>query len=258
MEFVWRAPRPRLVVSVLVVSVEACEPYGIGATLGFVNMTGLFLALFVQAVVALSPGAAARIAPVEAAIRAEREAQARMPPPANDAERLVRLVDLEQAGRKALIAIDLRDLPTDERNLATKTMWAPVMAIDLDNQKTLVALLPPEGWFYRSRYGTEATEAAFLIVQHAGPEFWRRFVPVLEPLVAKGEVSGKEYALMYDRLAISEGRPQRYGSQFSCRNGKLVVDTLEDPAHVDARRKTMGFTESLDQYAEHFRNAPIC
>lgn len=119
-------------------------------------------------------------------------------------------------------------------------------------------MLPSEGWFYASRYGPEAANAAFLIVQHGNPELWRRFVPVLGPLVAKGEVIGPAYALMFDRLAISEGRPQRYGSQMTCKDGKFIADALEDPAHIEERRKAMGFTETLAKYAQRFENYPPC
>ena len=63
---------------------------------------------------------------------------------------------------------------------------------------------------------------------------------------------------MYDRLAIREGRPQRYGSQMTCRGGKFVVDTLEDPVHIDERREAMGFMQTLAEYEKNFANYPPC
>ncbi|WP_454713757.1 DUF6624 domain-containing protein [Caulobacter segnis] len=214
--------------------------------------------LTLQAPPALSPDAAARIAPVAAAIKSVQDAQSRLPPPANDGEALVRMVDVEQAGRRAMMKVDLHDLPQPERNAAFQAMWGPISAIDKANQHRLLAMLPPEGWFYKSKYGSDAAEAAFLIVQHADLDLWRRFVPVLEPLVAKGEVKGSEYALMFDRLALKEGRPQRYGSQLTCKDGKFVVDTLEDPDHVDERRKAMGFDTTLAENAKRFADLPPC
>lgn len=70
-------------------------------------------------------------------------------------------------------------------------------------------------------------------------------------LVAKGEASGESYALMYDRLAISEGRPQRYGSQLRCQGGKLAPYPLEDPGQVEAWRKAMGMPFT---YADQLAN----
>lgn len=206
----------------------------------------------------LAPAVAARIAPVAQAIEAERAAQAALPSPAGDAERLVRMARLEQAGRTAMIAIDLHDLPQPERDMARAAMWAPINFVDQANRTALLQMAPPEGWFYVSRYGKPAANAAFLIVQHGDLDLWRRFVPILEPLVAKGEVDGQAYGLMYDRLAIHEGRPQRYGSQMTCKAGRFVVDTLEDPAHVDQRRKAMGFVQTLAEYEQNFANYPPC
>ena len=54
----------------------------------------------------LSPQARALVAPVQAAIDAERAAQAALPPPADDRERLIRMGRLDQAGRQVLLAHD--------------------------------------------------------------------------------------------------------------------------------------------------------
>lgn len=206
----------------------------------------------------LSSRAATLIAPVGQALDAERKAQAILPPPANDAERLERMGRLDQVGRRVLTGVDLSALPPDEIKVARKAMWAPIEAADAENEKALLAMVPPEGWFLKSRYGPRAAQAAFTIVQHADLSLWRRFVPVLEPLVAKGEVDGQSYGLMYDRLAINEGRPQRYGSQMTCKDGKYVVDRLEAPETVDERRKAMGFPETLAEYEAIFARYPPC
>jgi hypothetical protein len=231
---------------------------GEGCNVGCFDVIGLFLALALQSASPPSPEALARIAPVEAAIKSARQAQSQLPPPANDAERLLRMLEVEQAARNAMNTIDLHDLPKPDRDAAFQAMWAPVHAVDAANQASLLQMLPPEGWFYASKYGPEAANAAFLIVQHGNLDLWRRFVPVLEPLVAAREVQGPAYALMFDRLALSEGRPQRYGSQMSCKAGKFVVSALEDPDHVEDRRKAMGFTETLAEYTKHFEHYPPC
>jgi len=166
---------------------------------------------------------------------------------------------LDQVGRRVLTQIDLSVLPSEELKVARKAMWAPVEEADAENEKALLAMVPPQGWFLKSRYGDKAARAAFHIVQHSNLELWRRFVPVLEPLVAKGEVDGQSYGLMYDRLALNEGRPQRYGSQVVCKAGKWGPDKLEDPDRVDERRKAMGFTQSMAEYVAYFQTAyPPC
>jgi len=205
----------------------------------------------------LSPEALALIAPVGATIAQVRAKQAARPPPRDDAESLVRMGELEQAARDAVGKLDPSAIPATDRRNAMTAVWRQVQAVDQANQKALLEMVPPEGWFTITRYGREASHAAFLIVQHANPELWRRFVPVLEPLAAKGEVAGGEFALMYDRLAGSEGRPQRYGSQMTCKDGKLVPRPIEDPDRIDARRRAMGMTPYAD-YLASFADAPPC
>ncbi|HEX8661422.1 MAG TPA: hypothetical protein VF686_06110, partial [Brevundimonas sp.] len=157
----------------------------------------LFAALLTfQEPAPLSADARALIAPVAEAIAAEEARQAALPPPANDREKLERMGVLDQVGRRALTPIDLTVLPEAERAAANTAMWAPLTAMDERLMAELLTMVPPEGWFLKSVYGDQAASAAFLIVQHSDLENWRRFVPVLEPLVAAGEVNGQSYGLM--------------------------------------------------------------
>lgn len=94
------------------------------------------------------------------------------------------------------------------------------------------------------------------MVQHSNLETWQRFVPILEPLVAKGEVDGQSYGLMFDRLALAEQRPQRYGSQVTCVDGRWVAMYLEAPETVDERRRAMGFNETYAEYLSYFAATP--
>lgn len=208
----------------------------------------------------LGPEVQARIAPVQAAIDAEIARQAALPRPRNDAERLDRMGALDQAGRRALTSIDLNDLPEEQQAAANDALWEPVAAMDRRLMGKLLKMVPPKGWFLQSVYGRQGAGAAFLIVQHSDLEHWRRFVPILEPLVATGEVEGQSYGLMYDRLAINEGRPQRYGTQMACIGGRWAIDyaNIEDPENADARREAMGFPQTLAEYETRFAHYPAC
>ena len=216
--------------------------------------------LMMQEPAGLSPEAQALIAPVAEAIAAEEARQAALPPPADVREGLERMGQLDQAGRRAGIAVDLSALPEAERAAAMHALWAPVSAMDDRLLAELLPLVPEEGWFTPDQYGERASSAAFLIIQHSNVEQWRRFVSVLEPLALAGQIDGQDYGLMYDRLAVNEGRPQRYGTQVTCKGGKFVVDWehLEDPANADARREAIGFGWSLAEYEQSFAGYPPC
>lgn len=190
---------------------------------------------------------------IEPVIRAVEETKARLaslPPARTDAEKLIRMAELEQAPRRALSAMQLGRLTEDQKREAWSAVWRLLGPIDQANQEALLAMLPPEGWFPISRYGREAAKSAFLIVQHSEPALWRRLLPVIEGMVARGEAEAPAYALMYDRLALNDGRPQRYASQMSCSHGRYApAEPLEDPANLDARRAALG----LKPYAEYLK-----
>lgn len=205
----------------------------------------------------VSPQTRIAIAPVAAAIAEVRAKQAALPPPKDDAERLVRLGELDQAARTGLGKIDPGKLPAADRDAAFKIVAGQIRAVDAANRAALLAMLPPERWFTIGKYGREASQAAFMIVQHAGPDLWRRFLPVLEPLASKGDIAGGDYALMYDRLATTEGRPQRYGSQMRCEGGRYAPFPIEAPESLDARRAALAM-RPYAEYLEGYAKAPPC
>jgi hypothetical protein len=206
-------------------------------------------AAFGQAV--LSDGElAAAIQPVSTAIQTTRERLGKLAPPVSDAEKLIRMAELEQAPRSALANVQFARFTEVQKRQIWAAIAAQMQPIDQANQQALLALVPPEGWFPISRYGQEAAKAAFLIVQHGDQTLWRRFLPSIERMARTGEAEGAAYALMYDRLALSEGRPQRFGSQMDCRGGRHVpAEPLEDPKAIDDRRTAFG----LKPYAEYLK-----
>jgi len=93
-----------------------------------------------------------------------------------------------------------------------------------------------------------ATSLIAALVHHGGSDEEKRHVlALIEPLALAGRFNQQRYALMYDRQAESEGRPQRYGSQDACVNGMTTLYPVEDIAHVDERRAEMGM-EPLAEY----------
>lgn len=224
-------------------------------------MQALLPCLIVQSVVAIAPVQAAQpdidpvvasaIQPVSAAIAEVNARLAKLPPARDDAERLVRMGELEQAPRAALSKVDFSKLSEAQKRQAWAAITAQLKPIDEENQRALLRMVPEDGgWFSISRYGRDAARAAFLIIQHSNQDLWRRFLPSIERMAKAGEAEGPSYALLYDRLALSEGRPQRYGSQMECRGGRYVPqEPLEDPSTLDARRAAL----KMIPYAEYLR-----
>lgn len=113
--------------------------------------------------------------------------------------------------------------------------------IDRDNTEWLKADVAANGWFTISATGEEASSSAWLMAQHADRDrpFQKHVLALMEPLVATGEVTRGNYAYLWDRIAVSEDRPQRYGTQGRCTApNRWEPNTLEDPDGVEALRET--------------------
>ena len=112
-----------------------------------------------------------------------------------------------------------------------------MMRVDADNTAYLKDLLAEVGWIDAGRFGDEAADAAFLIVQHSGD------LPLMLAALPRLREQGRlgEYALLYDRTQLRLGGEQRYGTQIGWTEGGtkglLPLETLEG---IDARRAEMG------------------
>ena len=125
---------------------------------------------------------------------------------------------------------------------------------DEGNTAWLEKELGAKNLFKRSTFGDGAANAAFLLVQHAdlNRPFQRKALAMMEPLMATGDVRPQNYALLFDRVAVGEGRPQRYGSQGGCAGpGVWTEKPVEDPATLDQTRAKVGL-EPMAAYRARF------
>jgi hypothetical protein len=116
------------------------------------------------------------------------------------------------------------------------------------------------GWPDSSRVGPEASNAAFLILQHSPDHgFQKRMMPTLEELAKKGSIPPAEAAMLIDRVLMHDNLPQRYGTQFKMIDGRLVLHPVENEAVLEERRASMELPP-LDDYMrimEEFYKAPV-
>ena len=145
-------------------------------------------------------------------------------------------VDRDQAVRDTF-AMQLRETGT-----LTPELIASMRAVDSANLAWLKPQILRAGFPTTAQVGREGVLAAALLVQHADadPGFQAAVLPMLEARYKAGIVSGQEVAMLTDRVAKAQGRPQRFGTQTTIADGQVVIDPIEDSAHVDARRAAMG------------------
>lgn len=142
---------------------------------------------------------------------------------------------------RAMAANDLaiREALVAEGVLAKEGYHPRMEAVHRSNAARLKILIAQHGWPGKSLAGDDGAEAAWLIVQHSigDPPFMRQCLLLLKEAAAEGEVPLRHPAMLEDRIRIFEGRPQRYGSQFGPDGAPYPI---EDPDHVDDRRRAVG------------------
>jgi hypothetical protein len=128
---------------------------------------------------------------------------------------------------------------------------------DAKSRPEVLQIFGKYGWVTKSLAGKDAAHSFWLLVQHQTPEIQRRLLPALEKAAKSGDASMSDYALLYDRVQVGLGKPQRWGSQAKCQSGKPVLDPVEDPAGLDARRKEL-FMQPIIEYLKLDSIAKYC
>lgn len=128
---------------------------------------------------------------------------------------------------------------------ATQLEW---LDVDKGNEGRLNEILQAHGWPTAALVGPKGVNAMWLMVQHASAPFLKRCLPDMKAAAERGELDGGLVALSIDRDLMHDGKKQIYGSQFSKNaKGEWVPDPIEDEAHVDERRASLGLVP-LAQY----------
>jgi hypothetical protein len=132
---------------------------------------------------------------------------------------------------------------------------------DRKNTEMLKAIVEKKGWPSISMVGERASGNAWLLVQHADhdPAFQLKALRLMEPLVAKGEVSKSNYAYLYDRIMLKLKGKQRFGTQFSGCEGKAYkLRPLEEEAKLDEFRKSHDLEPIAEYKASMVENFGPC
>jgi hypothetical protein len=155
---------------------------------------------------------------------------------------------MNEALREELVAMRAEDLRVRQELIESGELngigYAPRMeAVHRRNAARLKQIIVEHGWPDRELVGADGTLAAWFIAQHAigEPDFQRQALALIQEKVRQGKVPAAQEAFLSDRIAMYEGRPQRYGTQsLPCPDGQYRRWETEDPEHVDERRAAAG------------------
>ena len=112
----------------------------------------------------------------------------------------------------------------------------------------LCEILKTSGWPTTALVNRDGVLAAFLILKNSGTyELQRDLLPVIVAAIKKDPSQKSDFAALYDRLRVTAGMKQLFGTQAITQDGFLVLYPIEDPAKVDALRAEFGMPK-LDLY----------
>jgi len=110
------------------------------------------------------------------------------------------------------------------------------------NEAQLITIIKEKGWPKISEVGNTANMTAFLVIQHAPLETQEKYLPFLKSSVKEGESFGGHLAYLEDRILISKGKKQLYGTQlnYDPKTDTQSVAPIENPININKRRASVG------------------
>ncbi|TDB68047.1 DUF6624 domain-containing protein [Arundinibacter roseus] len=118
------------------------------------------------------------------------------------------------------------------------------------NAAKLEEIIEEIGYPTADKVGEEASEAAWLVIQHAigQPDFMKKCHNLLESAIESKQANARQLAYLTDRIAVLEGNPQLYGTQFDWNeSGELVPNDYDDLSLVNQRRQAIGLNTLEEQ-----------
>jgi len=144
---------------------------------------------------------------------------------------LIQMADIDQAMRKRA----MQGEPWDS-------------SVDRVNTERLKTIVREQGWPTISKFGLEASQAAWLIVQHADHDVdFQAYCLELMKNENPDELNPTHIAYLEDRVRVNHGQSQLYGTQFFGTGTELKPQPIEDEEHLGERRAKVGLG-SFEEY----------
>ncbi|WP_336033333.1 DUF6624 domain-containing protein [Geodermatophilus sp. FMUSA9-8] len=153
----------------------------------------------------------------------------------------------------ASLRAELEAMVGEQRELMARTGGGAVEQAPVDARRERRAVfvrhadrleqLLAGGWPTADRVGEVAARGAWLVAQHADTQLsvQRLALRLLGEAVERGRAPAQQLAMLDDRVAVTEGRHQTYGTQVAdVVDGRPVLWPVADPGRLDERRATVG------------------
>jgi hypothetical protein len=146
---------------------------------------------------------------------------------------LVKMGKADVEVRKILKTLTEKPLTKDEKKKISQS--------DKRNTKILKSFLQKYGWEeVTSHLKKDGVDALFLVVQHSDDTvFQEKSLIKMEKLHEQKRISGQKLALLTDRVRITQGKEQLYGTQADMVDGQIVFKPIIDLDNLDSRRRSL-------------------
>ena len=156
----------------------------------------------------------------------------------------------DAAMRDKLVAMYASDQAARGAGTGHPVYTAKTAEVDRQLTTELKEIVARHGWPTIAMVGYDASNDAMAMLTHTPDHAWQvSLLPRLERLAGEGKIDGSMLATVVDKNLVSEGKLQRYGTQFKVVGGKMAMVAVEDPEGLDARRASV-FLPPMKTYEE--------
>jgi hypothetical protein len=140
--------------------------------------------------------------------------------------------------------------PFNEGRQLTEAEFRLIRERDEADTKRLAEIFDKYGFPGVKLVGLDATRAFVTMLLHSPSlALQRRALPHVERAARRKEIPPDDFALLTDDVLDHEGKPQLYGTNFKFVGGRVALDTTQDPARLDERRRKLGLAP-IREYAK--------
>ena len=162
-------------------------------------------------------------------------------------ELLARMAE-DQEVRKQFLDLMGRQGQLEDTEKQIDLARAKMREVDGKNLARIKEIVRRWGWPGKTLVGSDGSQAAWLLVQHADSDlaFQKQCLALILVAVEKGESPAEHMAYLTDRVRVAEKRKQIYGTQFHDVGGKQEPYPIENENDVDSRRRDVGLPPMVE------------
>ncbi|MBY0432624.1 MAG: hypothetical protein K2U26_00785 [Cyclobacteriaceae bacterium] len=116
------------------------------------------------------------------------------------------------------------------------------------NIAVIARLLDENGWMGPDKIGKANVMTVIHLMRQADVATQEKYLPMLKSAGQQGMMRAEDVAVIEDRVAISKGQKQVYGTQIAkdMKTGEYSVAPIDNPNEVDQRRALVGLGPMRD------------